>query len=41
MRNLINISKRCANAIARLCLAVKYYIRLDYSWHLAWIKAAR
>lgn len=25
----------------RIALAVKFYIRLDYSWHLAWVKAAR
>lgn len=28
-------------AIARLALAVKFYGRLGYSWHLAWVKAAR
>lgn len=26
---------------SRLWLAGKYYVRLDYSWHLAWMKAAR
>lgn len=41
MRNLINISTRSANAVARLCLAVKYCLRLGYTWHLAWAKAAR
>jgi hypothetical protein len=25
----------------RLLLAVKFYSRLGYSWHLAWTKAAR
>ena len=27
--------------LARLALAVKFYAQLGYSWHLAWIKAAR
>lgn len=27
--------------IKRLGLAVKFYSRLRYSWHLAWVKAAR
>jgi len=27
--------------IQRLGLAVKFCIRLRYSWHLAWVKAAR
>lgn len=27
--------------VLRLVLAVKYYTRLGYSWHLAWCKAAR
>ena len=30
-----------AGFAARIWLAGKYYIRLDYSWHLAWMKAAR
>jgi hypothetical protein len=25
----------------RLLLALRYYLRLDYSWRLAWHKAAR
>lgn len=28
-------------AVARITLAIKFYTRLDYSWHLAWIKSAR
>lgn len=28
-------------ALQRLTLAVKFYSRLRYSWHLAWVKAAR
>ncbi len=28
-------------ALQRLALAVKYFFRLGYSWHLAWVKAAR
>jgi hypothetical protein len=28
-------------AIARLALTVKFYGRLGYSWHLAWVKSAR
>lgn len=27
--------------IKRLGLAVKFYSKLRYSWHLAWVKAAR
>lgn len=27
--------------ISRLALAARYYLALGYSWHLAWIKAAR
>lgn len=27
--------------LQRLGLAVKFYLRLHYSWHLAWVKAAR
>lgn len=26
---------------ARAILAVRYWTMLDYSWHLAWVKAAR
>lgn len=26
---------------ARLLLAARYWHRLNYSWHLAWAKAAR
>ena len=33
MYNALNLS--------RLILALKFYWRLDYSWHLAWVKAAR
>lgn len=28
-------------ALQRLALAIKFYSRLRYSWHLAWVKAAR
>lgn len=28
-------------ALNRLALAVKLYRQLSYSWHLAWVKAAR
>jgi|GEM_PF-5481269 len=28
-------------ALQRLALAVKFYRGLHYSWHLAWVKAAR
>jgi len=28
-------------AIARLALAAKFWLALDYSWHLAWIKSER
>lgn len=27
--------------IKRLGLVVKFYSKLRYSWHLAWVKAAR
>lgn len=27
--------------VARLNLAARYWHRLNYSWHLAWTKAAR
>ena len=27
--------------LQRLGLAVKFYSKLRYSWHLAWVKAAR
>lgn len=26
---------------ARATLALRYWLALDYSWHLAWVKAAR
>lgn len=32
---------RPLRAAQRLVLAIKYYTRLQYSWHLAWVKAAR
>lgn len=28
-------------AVRRVALALKFFIRLDYSWRLAWIKSAR
>ena len=28
-------------ALRRLALAVRYFLALDYSWHMAWIKAER
>lgn len=27
--------------VARASLAMRYWLALDYSWHLAWVKAAR
>lgn len=30
-----------ARLISRASLAVRYFLALDYSWHLAWVKAAR
>lgn len=27
--------------LMRLSLAIKFYTCLGYSWHLAWVKAAR
>lgn len=33
--------KAIAKLIARFTLAVRYYTRLDYTWHLAWTKAER
>lgn len=27
--------------VARGLLALRYWLALDYSWHLAWVKAAR
>lgn len=30
-----------ARAAARFLLAVRYWLRLGYSWHLAWLKAER
>lgn len=28
-------------AAARLLLAVKFWLMLGYSWHMAWVKAER
>jgi hypothetical protein len=28
-------------AVRRLALALKLHVKLGYSWHLAWVKAAR
>ena len=28
-------------AVRRVALALRYYHRLGYTWHLAWVKAAR
>lgn len=28
-------------ALKRLALAVKYCLALNYTWHLAWVKAER
>lgn len=33
--------KRKPLMLRRLCLACRFFIRLNYSWHLAWHKAAR
>lgn len=30
-----------ARALRRVRLALRYYHRLGYTWHLAWVKAAR
>ena len=30
-----------ARIIRRIALAARYYLSLGYSWHLAWVKAAR
>ena len=30
-----------SRAAARFLLAVRYWLRLGYSWHLAWLKAER
>lgn len=30
-----------AGVCRRLSLAARYYTTLGYSWHLAWVKAAR
>lgn len=30
-----------ARLAARAALAIRYWALLDYSWHLAWVKAAR
>ncbi len=30
-----------SSIVQRLALATRYYLALGYSWHLAWIKAAR
>jgi len=27
--------------VSRVGLAARYWLALDYSWHLAWVKAAR
>lgn len=32
---------RVSALIGRCVLAAKFYVRLRYSWHLAWAKAAR
>lgn len=29
------------HAASRFCLAIRYWATLDYTWHLAWVKAAR
>lgn len=41
MRKLINIAIVPGQALKRVALAVKFYTRLRYSWHLAWCKSAR
>lgn len=41
MRVLKNLLLMPLRALQRLALAVKFYIQLNYSWHLAWYKAAR
>lgn len=41
MRALIAALRAVARGVSRLRLALRYYSRLRYSWHLAWQKAAR
>lgn len=41
MHTLTNLLLMPLHALQRLSLAVKFYSRLGYSWHLAWCKAAR
>lgn len=41
MQTLTNLLLMPMRSLQRLGLAVKYYNRLGYSWHLAWCKAAR
>lgn len=38
MHRALTIPLRLAQ---RLALAIRFYARLQYSWHLAWVKAAR
>jgi hypothetical protein len=33
--------KSIAQLLCRILLALRYYHRLGYTWHLAWVKAAR
>lgn len=41
MRALMNLLLMPLHALQRVGLAVKFYTRLGYSWHLAWAKALR
>lgn len=41
MCTLIYIAIVPGRALQRVVLAIKFYTRLGYSWHLAWCKAAR
>lgn len=45
MRNLILLSTDACRNLARLAarvrLAGRFWLKLRYSWHLAWIKAER
>lgn len=41
MRALTNLILVPLRTLQRLALAIKFYGRLGYSWHLAWVKAER
>lgn len=41
MRTLIRFAALLGRLLQRLLLALRYYHRLGYSWHLAWAKSER